>query len=83
MLRCNQSLPTLRRPADNGLIFGANHIRGTEILAGAKRAEACQSVSVERLKHDPLWDPLRKDVRFDALIKRYEADREHDHDRAR
>ncbi len=33
---------------------------------------AGQSVTVERLKRDPLWDPLRKDPRFDALIKRYE-----------
>ncbi len=32
---------------------------------------AGQSVTVERLKRDPLWDPLRKDPRFDALIKRY------------
>ena len=34
---------------------------------------AGQSVTVERLKRDPLWDPLRKDPRFDALLKRYEA----------
>ena len=43
---------------------------------------AGQSVTVERLKGDPLWDPLRKDPRFEALIKRYEADRKHDNDRA-
>ena len=30
---------------------------------------AGQSVSVERLKRDPLWDPLRKDLRFQALLK--------------
>jgi len=39
---------------------------------------AGQSVTVERLKRDPLWDPLRKDPRFDALIKHYESDRGHD-----
>jgi hypothetical protein len=30
---------------------------------------AGQSVTIERLKRDPLWDPLRKDPRFDALLK--------------
>ena len=30
---------------------------------------AGQSVSVERLKRDPLWDPLRNDPRFQALLK--------------
>jgi len=34
---------------------------------------AGQSVTVERLKRDPLWDPLRKDPRFDALLKRHET----------
>ena len=30
---------------------------------------AGESVSVERLKRDPLWDPLRGDSRFQALLK--------------
>ena len=37
---------------------------------------AGQSVSVERLRRDPLWDPLRKDPRLDALIARYASGRE-------
>ncbi len=37
---------------------------------------AGQSVSVERLKRDPLWDPLRKDPRFQKLIADAEAAQE-------
>jgi hypothetical protein len=32
---------------------------------------AGMSVTVERLKRDPLWNPLRSDARFTALLKRY------------
>ncbi|MGA9335131.1 MAG: hypothetical protein WBV39_12700, partial [Rudaea sp.] len=28
-------------------------------------------MSIERLKLDPVWDPLRKDPRFQALLKKY------------
>jgi TolB-like protein len=31
------------------------------------------TITIERLKRDPLWDPLRKDPRFDLLLKHYEA----------
>jgi len=30
-------------------------------------------MSIERLKLDPVWDPLRGDPRFQALLKKYEA----------
>jgi TolB-like protein/Tfp pilus assembly protein PilF len=37
---------------------------------------AGQSVTVERLRRDPLWDPLRKDPRLDVLIARYTSGKE-------
>jgi serine/threonine-protein kinase len=33
---------------------------------------AGESMSIARLKLDPLWDPLRGDSRFQALLKKYE-----------
>ncbi len=35
---------------------------------------AGDAVSIERLKLDPVWDPLRKDPRFQALLKKYTND---------
>jgi TolB-like protein/Tfp pilus assembly protein PilF len=34
---------------------------------------AGSTMTIERLKHDPLWDPLRKDPRFEKLIRNSEA----------
>ena len=39
-----------------------------QLLGQMLAMPAGQSVSVERLKRDPLWDPLRKDPRFQKLI---------------
>ncbi len=39
-----------------------------QLLGQMLAIPAGQSVSVERLKRDPIWDPLRKDRRFQALL---------------
>jgi TolB-like protein/Tfp pilus assembly protein PilF len=69
-------------PLDKDKYFGTYQLEGlAEISAHAGAPDeaikilgqmlampAGQSVSVERLKRDPLWDPLREDPRFQALI---------------
>jgi len=32
---------------------------------------AGETVSIKRLELDPVWDPLRGDPRFQALLKKY------------
>jgi serine/threonine-protein kinase len=39
------------------------------------RACANRTNGVDRLKYEPLWDPLRSDPRFVALLKKYGLDR--------
>lgn len=43
-----------------------------ELLGRLLAMPAGESVSIERLKLDPLWDPIRNDPRFQALLKKYQ-----------
>ena len=72
-------------PLDKDAYFGVFQLEGlAEIEAHAGKPDdaiellgrllampAGESVSIERLKLDPVWDPLRKDPRIQALLKRY------------
>jgi TolB-like protein len=74
-------------PLEKDAYFGAYYLNGlAQVDAWAGRPdEALQLItrllsipagdymSVGRLRHDPLWDPLRKDARFQKLIAADEA----------
>ena len=45
-----------------------------QLLGQMLAIPAGQSVSVERLKRDPIWDPLRKEPRFQALLAAHPTD---------
>jgi hypothetical protein len=51
-------------------ILGDND-RAIEILDGLLSRPS--AVTVQGLKLNPIWDPLRSDPRFQALIDRHEA----------
>ena len=73
-------------PLDRDAYFGAFQLEGlAEIQARAGQPEqaidllqrllaipAGETVSIRRLELDPIWDPLRGDSRFQALLKKYE-----------
>ncbi len=74
-------------PLSTDAFFGAYALAGlaeVEAHAGAKdqalqlidqlmAIPAGEVMSVTRLKLDPVWDPLRGDLRFQALLKKYAA----------
>jgi serine/threonine-protein kinase len=43
-------------------------------LDKALAASTGRSVSVPLLKLDPMWDPIRNDPRFQALLEKYSSD---------
>ncbi len=52
---------------------GAHDHEAFKLIEQLLAMPAGGTMTIERLKRDPLWDPLRKDPRFDPLLKRYEA----------
>ncbi|HEY3519772.1 MAG TPA: tetratricopeptide repeat protein [Rhodanobacteraceae bacterium] len=74
-------------PLAKDAYFGAFQLEGlAEIEAHAGQPEqaidllqkllsipAGETVSIERLELDPMWDPLRRNPRFQALLKKYSA----------
>ena len=72
-------------PLDRDAYFGAFQLEGlAEIQARAGQPgqaidllqrllaiPAGETVSIRRLELDPIWDPLRRDPRFHALLEQY------------
>jgi hypothetical protein len=48
-----------------------DHAHAIELLEGLLTRPA--QITVEVLKLNPIWDPLRKDPAFQALIEQYSA----------
>ena len=49
----------------------ADHAHAIELLDGLLSRPA--EITVEVLKLEPIWDPMRKDPAFQALIEKYSA----------